>query len=114
MSLRLRPFPADLAGVASGWATTAEEALLWCGHAAAPVPAAQISAWAGAWRPGWPAWPGPGTRGSCCGPSGQRRRAALLRGGGLRAGRGGADSRVERRPAGRLHLAHPGQRPEDG
>ena len=46
MSLRLRPFPADLAGVVSGWATTAEEALLWCGHAAAPVPAVQIGAWA--------------------------------------------------------------------
>jgi ribosomal protein S18 acetylase RimI-like enzyme len=44
--LRLRPFPADLAEVVSGWATTEEEVLLWCGHSAAPVPAAQISAWA--------------------------------------------------------------------
>jgi ribosomal protein S18 acetylase RimI-like enzyme len=46
MSLRLRRFPADLAGVVSGWATTDEEVLLWCGRAAAPVPAAQVSAWA--------------------------------------------------------------------
>ena len=44
MSLRLRPFPADLAGVVSGWATTEEEVLLWCGRPAAPVSAAQISA----------------------------------------------------------------------
>jgi ribosomal protein S18 acetylase RimI-like enzyme len=47
MRLRLRPFPADLAGVVSGWATTDEEVLLWCGHAVAPVSAGQISAWAG-------------------------------------------------------------------
>ena len=46
MRLRLRPFPADLAGVVSGWATTDEEVLLWCGRAVAPVSAGQISAWA--------------------------------------------------------------------
>jgi len=46
MRLRLCPFPAGSAGVVSGWATTDEEVLLWCGRAAAPVPAGQISAWA--------------------------------------------------------------------
>jgi len=46
MALRLHPFPADSAGVVSGWATTNEEVAMWCGHPAAPVPAAQINAWA--------------------------------------------------------------------
>lgn len=46
MPLHLRPFPAELAGVVSGWARTDEEALMWCGAGAAPVPAEQVSAWA--------------------------------------------------------------------
>jgi ribosomal protein S18 acetylase RimI-like enzyme len=46
MPLRLRPFPADLADVVSGWATTEEEVVMWCGHPAAPVPPGQINAWA--------------------------------------------------------------------
>jgi len=37
---------ADAAGVVSGWARTDEEVLMWCGAAAAPVAAEQISAWA--------------------------------------------------------------------
>jgi ribosomal protein S18 acetylase RimI-like enzyme len=44
--LRLHPFPRDSAGVVSGWARTDEEALMWCSHATAPVPAEQIKAWA--------------------------------------------------------------------
>jgi GNAT superfamily N-acetyltransferase len=47
MTLRLRPFPANSADVVSSWAQTAEEVFLWCGLAAAPVPPAQITAWAG-------------------------------------------------------------------
>jgi GNAT superfamily N-acetyltransferase len=47
MALRLRPFPADSASLVSSWAQTAEEVFLWCGLKAAPVPAAQITAWAG-------------------------------------------------------------------
>ncbi|HLK76233.1 MAG TPA: GNAT family N-acetyltransferase [Streptosporangiaceae bacterium] len=46
MAVRLRPFPADSAEVVSGWATTREEVIMWCGHPAAPVPAGQINAWA--------------------------------------------------------------------
>jgi len=46
MGLRLRPFPADAAGVVSGWASTDEEVLMWCGAATAPVAAEQIRAWA--------------------------------------------------------------------
>ncbi len=46
MQVRLHPFPADSAGVVSAWATTDEEALMWCSHPAAPVPADQINAWA--------------------------------------------------------------------
>ena len=46
MPLRLRPFPADSASVVSGWATTDEEVVMWCGHPAAPVPPEQINAWA--------------------------------------------------------------------
>jgi ribosomal protein S18 acetylase RimI-like enzyme len=46
MALHLHPFPADLAEVVSGWARTSTEVLMWCGHPAAPVPAAQINAWA--------------------------------------------------------------------
>ena len=46
MTLRLQPFPAELAHVVSGWAPTQEEVLLWCSHPAAPVPARQINAWA--------------------------------------------------------------------
>ena len=46
MTLHLRSFPAELAGVVSGWAKTGEEVLMWCGARAAPVPAEQISAWA--------------------------------------------------------------------
>ena len=46
MSLRLRPFPADSAGVVSGWARTDEEVLMWCSLRSAPVPPAQINAWA--------------------------------------------------------------------
>jgi ribosomal protein S18 acetylase RimI-like enzyme len=45
--LRLRPFPADLADVVSGWATTGQDVLMWCGAVVAPVPASQIRAWAG-------------------------------------------------------------------
>jgi ribosomal protein S18 acetylase RimI-like enzyme len=46
MALQLRSFPAELAGVVSGWGRTDEEVLMWCGARAAPVPAEQISAWA--------------------------------------------------------------------
>ena len=46
MTVCLRPFPAGSAGVVSGWATTREEVIMWCGHRSAPVPAGQISAWA--------------------------------------------------------------------
>ncbi len=46
MALRLHPFSADSADVVSGWAETTEEVLMWCGLAAAPVPAEQINAWA--------------------------------------------------------------------
>ncbi|HEY6294384.1 MAG TPA: GNAT family N-acetyltransferase [Streptosporangiaceae bacterium] len=46
MALRMHPFPADSAGVVSGWARTDEEVLMWCGLPAAPVPAGQINAWA--------------------------------------------------------------------
>jgi ribosomal protein S18 acetylase RimI-like enzyme len=45
-ALRVRPFPAGLAGLVSGWASTADEVLMWCGHPVAPVPAGQIVAWA--------------------------------------------------------------------
>jgi hypothetical protein len=31
MDVRLRSFPAGSAGVVSGWATTDEEVLMWCG-----------------------------------------------------------------------------------
>jgi ribosomal protein S18 acetylase RimI-like enzyme len=47
MALELCSFPAELAGMVSSWARTDEEALMWCGAAAAPVPAGQVSAWAG-------------------------------------------------------------------
>src|SRR5712691_13450140 len=47
MALRLYPFPAGSAGAVSGWARTDEEVIMWCGHPGAPVPAEQISAWAG-------------------------------------------------------------------
>ena len=46
MTLQLRAFSAELADVVSGWVRTDEEALMWCGARAAPVPAAQVSAWA--------------------------------------------------------------------
>jgi len=46
MALQLRSFPAELADVVSSWARTDEEVLMWCGAAAAPVSAEQISAWA--------------------------------------------------------------------
>jgi ribosomal protein S18 acetylase RimI-like enzyme len=46
MGLQVRPFPADAAGVVSGWATTDVEVRMWCGAAVAPVAAEQISAWA--------------------------------------------------------------------
>jgi ribosomal protein S18 acetylase RimI-like enzyme len=46
VALRVRPFPADLAVLVSSWAGTAEEVLMWCGLAAAPVLAGQIEAWA--------------------------------------------------------------------
>ncbi len=46
MPLHLRSFPAELAGVVSGWARTDEEVLMWCGAGAAPVPTEQVSAWA--------------------------------------------------------------------
>jgi ribosomal protein S18 acetylase RimI-like enzyme len=45
VALRLHPFPADSAGVVSGWARTREEVIMWCGHPAAPVTAEQINAW---------------------------------------------------------------------
>jgi ribosomal protein S18 acetylase RimI-like enzyme len=44
--LRLRPFPADSAGMVSGWATTDAEVVVWCGRPAAPVLPEQINAWA--------------------------------------------------------------------
>jgi ribosomal protein S18 acetylase RimI-like enzyme len=47
VALRLRPFPADLAGVVSGWATSGQDVLMWCGAAVAPVPTSRIRAWAG-------------------------------------------------------------------
>jgi ribosomal protein S18 acetylase RimI-like enzyme len=46
MPLQLRSFPAELAGVVSGWAETDKEVLMWCGAGAAPVTAEQVSAWA--------------------------------------------------------------------
>src|SRR5215472_10244827 len=46
MALHVRAFPAELVGVVSGWAQSDEEALMWCGAVAAPVPAEQVSAWA--------------------------------------------------------------------
>ena len=46
MTLQVRPFPAELAGVVSGWARTEEEVLMWCGATAAPVSAEQINDWA--------------------------------------------------------------------
>jgi len=46
VTLRVRPFPAGLAALVSSWAGTAGEVLMWCGLAAAPVPAGQIEAWA--------------------------------------------------------------------
>src|SRR5215472_13386196 len=46
MPLHLRAFPAELAGVVSGWAQTDEEVRMWCGASAAPVTAAQVNAWA--------------------------------------------------------------------
>jgi ribosomal protein S18 acetylase RimI-like enzyme len=46
MDLRLRSFRADSASVVSGWATTDEEVVMWCGLRAAPVPPRQINAWA--------------------------------------------------------------------
>jgi hypothetical protein len=46
VTLRVRPFPAGLAVLVSSWAGTAGEVLMWCGLAAAPVPAGQIEAWA--------------------------------------------------------------------
>ena len=46
MKLQVRPFPAELANVVSGWAQTEEEVLMWCGAKSAPVTADQIRAWA--------------------------------------------------------------------
>jgi len=46
MTLHVGTFPAELAGVVSGWAQSEEEVLMWCGAAVAPVPAEQVSAWA--------------------------------------------------------------------
>jgi len=46
MDARLRSFPVNSASVVSGWATTDEEVLMWCGLKAAPVPPRQINAWA--------------------------------------------------------------------
>jgi len=46
VALLVRPFPARLALQVSSWAATAGEVLMWCGLAAAPVPAGQIEAWA--------------------------------------------------------------------
>jgi ribosomal protein S18 acetylase RimI-like enzyme len=46
MPLLLRSFPAELAGLVGGWAQTDEEALMWCGAGAAPVPPEQVRAWA--------------------------------------------------------------------
>lgn len=47
MPLRLRPFPAELAGQVSGWASTDVETTMWCGRPTAPVPVEAIQAWAG-------------------------------------------------------------------
>jgi ribosomal protein S18 acetylase RimI-like enzyme len=46
MVLQLVSFPAEQADVVGSWARTAEEALMWCSATAAPVPAAQVRAWA--------------------------------------------------------------------
>jgi len=46
MPLHLRSFPAELAGMVSGWATTDDEVRMWCGASTSPVTAEQISAWA--------------------------------------------------------------------
>jgi GNAT superfamily N-acetyltransferase len=46
MPIRLHPFPAELAGQVSGWATTNAETTMWCGRLTAPVPPGQIQAWA--------------------------------------------------------------------
>jgi [ribosomal protein S18]-alanine N-acetyltransferase len=41
----LRPFDVADAATVAGWARTAEEASMWCGHAAWPVPAGKVAAW---------------------------------------------------------------------
>jgi ribosomal protein S18 acetylase RimI-like enzyme len=41
----LRPFDVADAATVAGWARTAEEASMWCGHAGWPVPADKVAAW---------------------------------------------------------------------
>ena len=41
----LRPFDVADAATVAGWARTAEEASMWCGHAGWPVPSDKVAAW---------------------------------------------------------------------
>ena len=41
----LLPFDVADAATVAGWARTAEEASMWCGHAGWPVPADKVAAW---------------------------------------------------------------------
>jgi ribosomal protein S18 acetylase RimI-like enzyme len=41
----LRPFDTADAATVAGWARTAEEASMWCGHAGWPVPADKVAEW---------------------------------------------------------------------
>ena len=41
----LRPFDVADAATVAGWARTAEEASMWCGHAGWPVPPDKVAAW---------------------------------------------------------------------
>jgi hypothetical protein len=63
MALRLLPFPADSAGMVSGWARTREEVIMWCGLPAASVTAGPLERATGiepapaAWKAGNKPWP---------------------------------------------------------
>ena len=43
--MSLRPFDVADAATVAGWAETAEEAAMWCGHSGWPVPADKVAAW---------------------------------------------------------------------
>jgi ribosomal protein S18 acetylase RimI-like enzyme len=43
--MSLRPFDVADAATVAGWARTAEEASMWCGHAGWPVPADKVAGW---------------------------------------------------------------------